>query len=76
MMSRKIYDQNPQGVDPPMFIGTSYDKASEAWTRSSPNSLVSIVPQSSIRARGGVNRVRVDKADAAQKIIFSIRRIS
>lgn len=39
MMSRKIYDQNPQAVDPPMFIGTAYDKASEAWTRSSPNFL-------------------------------------
>ena len=41
MVSRKIYEENPQAVDPPMFIATAYDKASEAWTRSSPNSMVS-----------------------------------
>lgn len=39
-MLRKINDENRQ-VEPAMFLATSYDKASEAWTRSSPSFLVS-----------------------------------
>uniref|UniRef100_A0A5B7C9D5 Putative nucleolar protein 6 isoform X2 n=1 Tax=Davidia involucrata TaxID=16924 RepID=A0A5B7C9D5_DAVIN len=38
MLSRKSYEENKQNVNPAMFLATSYDKASEAWTRSSPNS--------------------------------------
>ncbi|XP_031399532.1 nucleolar protein 6 isoform X2 [Punica granatum] len=37
-LSRRVYEENPQAVEPAMFIATVYDKASEAWTGSSPNS--------------------------------------
>ncbi|KAK4741434.1 hypothetical protein SAY87_025022 [Trapa incisa] len=37
-LSRQMYEENPQAVEPTMFIATVYDKASEAWTGSSPNS--------------------------------------
>lgn len=43
MESRRVYDKNPQAVNPAMFLGTAYDKASEAWTRSSPSHLVRIL---------------------------------
>uniref|UniRef100_A0A2P2LWG1 Nucleolar RNA-associated family protein n=1 Tax=Rhizophora mucronata TaxID=61149 RepID=A0A2P2LWG1_RHIMU len=39
MLSRKGYEENPWDASPAMFLTMSYDKASEAWTRSSPNSL-------------------------------------
>lgn len=41
MSSRKTYEENVQSVNPAMFLATAYDKASEAWTRFSPNSMVS-----------------------------------
>ncbi|GFZ18678.1 hypothetical protein Acr_27g0004170 [Actinidia rufa] len=37
--SRKAYDENMQNTSPAVFLATSYDKASEAWTKSSPSSL-------------------------------------
>lgn len=39
MSSRKGYEENPQNVNSAMFLATAYDKASEAWTRFSPNSV-------------------------------------
>ncbi|KAL6222410.1 hypothetical protein ACLB2K_005802 [Fragaria x ananassa] len=39
MLSRKGYEENPQNVNSAMFLATAYDKASEAWTRFSPNSV-------------------------------------
>jgi U3 small nucleolar RNA-associated protein 22 len=41
MLSRKAYEENKQNVSAAMFLGTAYDKASEAWTRFSPNVSVS-----------------------------------
>lgn len=38
MLSRKVQGEN--GLKPAMFIATAYDKASEAWTGSSPSVLV------------------------------------
>ncbi|XP_038701272.1 nucleolar protein 6 isoform X2 [Tripterygium wilfordii] len=38
-LSRKVYEENPQNVNPAMFLATAYDKESEAWTRCAPNSL-------------------------------------
>ncbi|CAL1360812.1 unnamed protein product [Linum trigynum] len=38
-LSRKGYAGNMQNISPAMFLATSYDKASEAWTSSSPNSM-------------------------------------
>ncbi|KAI3844542.1 hypothetical protein MKX03_003301 [Papaver bracteatum] len=38
MTSRKAYEESPQNLDRPMFLATSYDKSSEAWTKYSPNS--------------------------------------
>uniref|UniRef100_A0A0E0MK29 Nucleolar protein 6 n=1 Tax=Oryza punctata TaxID=4537 RepID=A0A0E0MK29_ORYPU len=40
MLSRKSYEQNPHDIEPAMFLATSYDKASEAWTKHSPSKLV------------------------------------
>lgn len=40
MLSRKSYQENAQDVEPIMFLATSYDKASEAWTKFSPNRMV------------------------------------
>uniref|UniRef100_A0A0E0RE89 Nucleolar protein 6 n=1 Tax=Oryza rufipogon TaxID=4529 RepID=A0A0E0RE89_ORYRU len=37
MLCRKSYEQNPHDIEPAMFLATSYDKASEAWTRHSPS---------------------------------------
>ncbi|KAF2290735.1 hypothetical protein GH714_015240 [Hevea brasiliensis] len=37
--SRKGHEENAQNISPSMFLATSYDKASEAWTRFAPNSL-------------------------------------
>ncbi|XP_052139184.1 uncharacterized protein LOC127757657 [Oryza glaberrima] len=37
MLSRKSYEQNPHDIEPAMFLATSYDKASESWTRHSPS---------------------------------------
>ncbi|XP_077218080.1 nucleolar protein isoform X2 [Tasmannia lanceolata] len=37
MSSRKSYGENSLNVDPAMFLATPYDKASEAWTKFSPN---------------------------------------
>ncbi|PSR88048.1 Nucleolar protein [Actinidia chinensis var. chinensis] len=37
--SRKAYDENMQNTSPAVFLATSYDKASEAWTKSTPSSL-------------------------------------
>ncbi|XP_073103554.1 uncharacterized protein [Elaeis guineensis] len=39
MLSRKSYEENAQDVETAMFLATSYDKASEAWTKFSPNRL-------------------------------------
>ncbi|XP_010533807.1 PREDICTED: nucleolar protein 6 [Tarenaya hassleriana] len=39
MSSRKGYEEDKQNISSAMFLATSYDKASEAWTRNSPNSL-------------------------------------
>lgn len=36
-LSRKAQGENLQTFEPAMFLATSYDKSSEAWTRSSPN---------------------------------------
>ncbi|KAK3016624.1 hypothetical protein RJ639_006502 [Escallonia herrerae] len=36
--SRKAYGEDASNVNPAMFLATSYDKASEVWTRSSPSS--------------------------------------
>eukprot|EP00257_Ricinus_communis_P021381 XP_015580860.1 nucleolar protein 6 [Ricinus communis] len=38
-LSRKDYEENMKNISPSMFLATSYDKASEAWTEISPNSL-------------------------------------
>ncbi|OVA07033.1 Nrap protein [Macleaya cordata] len=38
MSTRKIYEENAQNLESSMFLATSYDKASEAWTKFSPNS--------------------------------------
>lgn len=43
MLTRKGYEESSQNISPAMFLATSYDKASEAWTRLSPNVLVSDV---------------------------------
>ncbi|KAK9990400.1 hypothetical protein SO802_025385 [Lithocarpus litseifolius] len=37
MLTRKGYKENKQNVSAAMFLATAYDKASEAWTRFSPN---------------------------------------
>ncbi|XP_050281342.1 uncharacterized protein LOC126722227 isoform X3 [Quercus robur] len=37
MLTRKGYEENKQNVSAAMFLATAYDKASEAWTRFSPN---------------------------------------
>ncbi|XP_009347539.2 nucleolar protein 6 isoform X1 [Pyrus x bretschneideri] len=37
MSSRKTNEENVLSVIPAMFLATTYDKASEAWTRFSPN---------------------------------------
>ncbi|KAJ4714403.1 nucleolar protein 6 [Melia azedarach] len=39
MSSRKMSEENGQNISPAMFLATAYDKASEAWTRCSPNSM-------------------------------------
>ncbi|KAH1082116.1 hypothetical protein J1N35_021877 [Gossypium stocksii] len=39
MQSRKAYEENTQNESKAMFLATAYDKASEAWTRCSPNPL-------------------------------------
>ncbi|KAK3017160.1 hypothetical protein RJ639_007835 [Escallonia herrerae] len=38
LSSRKAYGEDASNVNPAMFLATSYDKASEVWTRSSPSS--------------------------------------
>ncbi|XP_040999624.1 nucleolar protein 6 [Juglans microcarpa x Juglans regia] len=38
MLSRKASEETKQNVSAVMFLATAYDKASEAWTRFSPNS--------------------------------------
>ncbi|MCL7023428.1 hypothetical protein MKW94_008534 [Papaver nudicaule] len=38
MTSRKVYEESPHNLDRSMFLATSYDKSSEAWTKYSPNS--------------------------------------
>ncbi|KAJ0961338.1 hypothetical protein J5N97_000600 [Dioscorea zingiberensis] len=40
MLSRKSYEENAQDVEPAMFLATTYDKASEAWTKYSPTKMV------------------------------------
>lgn len=37
MLSRKTGEENPQMLMPAMFLATTYDKFSEAWTTSSPS---------------------------------------
>ncbi|RRT62347.1 hypothetical protein B296_00042646, partial [Ensete ventricosum] len=37
MLSRKSYEENAQNIEPAVFLAAPYDKASEAWTRYSPN---------------------------------------
>ncbi|KAM3729279.1 hypothetical protein ACB098_M003800 [Castanea mollissima] len=37
MLTRKGYEENKQNGSAAMFLATAYDKASEAWTRFSPN---------------------------------------
>ncbi|KAL9245871.1 hypothetical protein vseg_019471 [Gypsophila vaccaria] len=39
MSSRKAQELNSSQTSPTMFLATTYDKSSEAWTSSSPNSL-------------------------------------
>ncbi|XWS42061.1 hypothetical protein CRYUN_Cryun17cG0136500 [Craigia yunnanensis] len=39
MQSRKAYEESNQNESKAMFLATAYDKASEAWTRCSPNPL-------------------------------------
>ncbi|KAK6258334.1 hypothetical protein SCA6_012808 [Theobroma cacao] len=39
MQIRKAYEENTQNRSKAMFLATAYDKASEAWTRCSPNPL-------------------------------------
>ncbi|PKA50392.1 hypothetical protein AXF42_Ash013481 [Apostasia shenzhenica] len=36
MSSRKSFEESSQHVEPAMFLATTYDKASEAWTKYSP----------------------------------------
>ncbi|KAL5704638.1 hypothetical protein ACHQM5_023031 [Ranunculus cassubicifolius] len=38
MQSRTSSEENAQSQEPAMFLATTYDKTSEAWTKSSPNS--------------------------------------
>ncbi|GAB2279548.1 hypothetical protein Dimus_014191 [Dionaea muscipula] len=38
LLSRKGYEDNPQSINHLMFLATEYDRQSEAWTASSPNS--------------------------------------
>ncbi|KAK9165520.1 hypothetical protein Scep_000711 [Stephania cephalantha] len=40
MLTRKVYKEKMQNVEPAMFLATAYDKASMAWTRVSPNASV------------------------------------
>lgn len=40
-LSRKRSEGNSPSANPAMFVATAYDKASEAWTRSSPTAAVS-----------------------------------
>jgi U3 small nucleolar RNA-associated protein 22 len=42
MLSRRSYEQNPHDIEPAMFLATSYDKSSEAWTKHSPSKSVGI----------------------------------
>lgn len=44
MRSREEHEKDTQKLSPAMFLATKYDIASEAWTRSSPTTAVS-VPQ-------------------------------
>ncbi|GAB2296520.1 hypothetical protein Dimus_030632, partial [Dionaea muscipula] len=39
LLSRKGYEDNPQSIYYVMFLATEYDRLSEAWTTSSPNSM-------------------------------------
>ncbi|GLT80019.1 hypothetical protein SLA2020_514820 [Shorea laevis] len=41
MLTEKAYEENPQNISTAMFLATAYDKASEAWTASSPITLLS-----------------------------------
>ena len=41
MSNRKQYEVNMHNVKPAMFLATSYDKESEAWTMQSPTAAVS-----------------------------------
>ncbi|XP_078435901.1 nucleolar protein isoform X2 [Wolffia australiana] len=36
ILSRKSHEQNPHDIEPAMFLATSYDKTSLAWTKSTP----------------------------------------
>ncbi|KAL6952077.1 hypothetical protein U1Q18_040933 [Sarracenia purpurea var. burkii] len=38
LSTRKAYEENRLNISPAVFLATAYDKASEAWTRSSPSS--------------------------------------
>lgn len=40
ILSRKSYVENVQDVMPALFLATTYDRTSEAWTKFSPNRLV------------------------------------
>ncbi|CAA6653510.1 unnamed protein product [Spirodela intermedia] len=40
ILSRKSYEENAHDIEPAMFLATSYDKASQAWTSSSPRTPV------------------------------------
>ncbi|KAJ6837384.1 putative nucleolar protein 6 [Iris pallida] len=40
ILSRTRYGENGQDGEPAMFLATTYDKVSEAWTKFSPNKLV------------------------------------
>ncbi|ONM34012.1 hypothetical protein ZEAMMB73_Zm00001d041900 [Zea mays] len=43
MLSRKSYERNPHDIEPAMFLATSYDKTSEAWTKQSPSKSVCVL---------------------------------
>lgn len=41
MSSRKGYEEDRQNISSAMFLAAPYDKASEAWTATTPNLSVS-----------------------------------
>ncbi|KAK7257305.1 hypothetical protein RIF29_31177 [Crotalaria pallida] len=48
LLGRKGQGENGQSIGPVMFLATSYDKASEAWTGLSPSALSNEVELSAL----------------------------